>query len=110
MHYVLEHCALRIYNHLVHQHTIYILDSDSTQLSGDLRFDSSNDPVLAPSEDREYIMASQILISSVEISPNTTSSELKILVTASTAIGLDQSSGGLVDNGFNGLILQLSAK
>ncbi|MDA9329377.1 hypothetical protein N9Q64_01050 [bacterium] len=55
-------------------------------------------------------MASQILISSVEISPNTTSSELKILVTASTAIGLDQSSGGLVDNGFNGLILQLSAK
>ena len=89
---------------------LYILDTDGTQSSGDLTYNPSDGtPILSGSSNRKYIMASQILASPVVISPSTSSVDLGILVTDSSAIGFDRSNGNLIDNGFNGLIIQISA-
>ena len=53
-------------------------------------------------------MASQILTTPVEISPKTTSVELGILVTDASGLFF-ASNGNIVENGFNGLIIQISA-
>ena len=89
---------------------LYILDSDGTQSSGDLTYTGSA-PYLTPvlsGSDRTYIMASQILTTPVEISPNTTNVELGILVTDASGLFF-ASNGNIVENGFNGLIIQISA-
>ena len=91
---------------------LYILDSDGTQSSGDLTYAGSAPnliPVVSGGSDRTYIMASQILTTPVEISPNTTNVELAILVKDASGLFFDPSNGNIVENGFNGLIIQISA-
>lgn len=90
---------------------LYILDSDGTQSSGDLTYAGSTPnliPVLSDASDRKYIMASQMLTTPVKITPNTTNVELSILVTDASGLHF-ASNGNIVENGFNGLIIQISA-
>tara|TARA_B100000767_G_C19643697_1_gene483669 strand:+ start:31 stop:963 length:933 start_codon:yes stop_codon:yes gene_type:complete len=92
---------------------LYILDSDGTQSSGDVTYTPALDAVLTGS-DRKFIIASQLLgprlaPTPVVISPSTNNVELSIIVTDSSAIGFDASNGNLIDNGFNGLIMQISS-
>ena len=95
---------------------LYILDSDGTQSSGDLTYQGtapSLKPVLTGS-DRKFIIASQLLgprlaPTPVVISPSTNNVELSMVVTDSSGIGFDPSNGNLFENGFNGLIIQISA-
>ena len=95
---------------------LYILDSDGTQSSGDLTYTGSapNLTAVLTGSDRKFIMASQLLGSRltptpVVISPSTNNVELSMLVTDSSSIGFDASNGNLFDNGFNGLIIQISS-
>jgi hypothetical protein len=87
---------------------LYILDSDSTQSTGDITY-SGSEPVLG-SNDRTFILADQTLSSPVNIGPNTSAIDIQFNVTGSSSIIFETSSPyDVFENTFNGLIFIFSA-
>jgi hypothetical protein len=87
---------------------LYILDSDSTQSTGDITY-SGFEPVLG-SNDRTFILADQTLSSPVNIGPNTSTIDIQFNVTGSSSIIFETSSPhDVFENTFNGLIFIFSA-
>ena len=87
---------------------LYILDSDSTQSTGDITY-SGFEPVLG-SNDRKFILADQTLSSPVNIGPNTSTIDIQFNVTGSSSIIFETSSPyDVFENTFNGLIFIFSA-
>jgi len=87
---------------------LYILDSNSTQSTGDITY-SGFEPVLG-SNDRKFILADQTLSSPVNIGPNTSAIDIQFNVTGSSSIIFETSSPyDVFENTFNGLIFIFSA-
>ena len=87
---------------------LYILDSDSTQSTGDVTY-SGGEPVLG-SNDRTFILADQTLSSPVNIGPNTSTIDIQFNVTGSSSIIFETDSPhDVFENTFNGLLFIFSA-
>ena len=87
---------------------IYILDSDSTQSTGDISY-SGGEPVLG-SNDRTFILADQTLSSPVNIDSSTSTIDIQFNITGSSSIIFERfSPHDVIANTFNGLIFIFSA-
>jgi hypothetical protein len=88
---------------------LYILDSDSTQSTGDITY-SGSDAVLG-TNDRTFILADQTLATPVVITPSTTSLDIQFNVTNSASIIFDPGASGtdMDANTFEGLMFVFSA-